>query len=386
MKTARFLRLRTGATRDLKSDIHAAATDEGDASIGQYGSVSALGLRIFSSRLSPDGKANTLPMKTVFFTTLIAATAIADHGPGTSGSGFNTQTAETLKAREWDASFNFDWTEFDSPSPSALIGKEHFDLIDRSFLSTFSVSFGATENLQLGLAFGYYAAEGTRRIAHHEEEAEAGHHEHAEEHHEETAPSLASFEPDGWTDLWLTGKYRVHRGPAGSFALLGGVKFPVGETRVLDSDGERLEPASTPGSGAWDGMAGAAYTFALTPSLALDASAQYTLRGEKRGYRLGNRLDAGVALGWRIFGEAKSFPQVSLQAEANVRAIGKSDTEEGRDGNTGGTVLFLSPGARVRFTEHAAWSVGVQLPVVQDLNGDQVETAFRVTSGFSFTF
>jgi hypothetical protein len=328
-------------------------------------------------------------MKNFILTTLItaatASVAIADHGPGTSGSGAFTESAETLKPWQWSATVRFDWTEFKSVSDSELAGKDAFELIDRAFLTTLNLGVGITENFQLGLVFGYYAADGTREIEHEEAEA-GGHEEAAEAEHGASKPEFSTYDPDGWTDLWLNAKYRLYRGPAGQFALYGGVKLPVGDDRVINSAGERVEPAATPGTGAWDGMFGAAYTVSLMPNLALDASAQYTLRGEAHDYRLGNRFDAGVALGWRIIGGAQSFPQVSLQAEANVRAVAKSDADEGRDPNTGGTVLFLSPGVRVRFNERAAWTVGVQLPVVQDLNGDQVETDFRVTSSLNITF
>jgi hypothetical protein len=327
-------------------------------------------------------------MKTLILTTLIvaasAAIAFADHGPGTSGSGAFTESAETLKPWQWSATVRFDWTEFKSPSARELADADSFELIDRAFLTTLNLGVGITENFQLGLVFGYYAADGTREKEH--EEAEAGKEEEAEPGHAASKPEFSTYDPDGWTDLWLNAKYRLYRGPAGQFALYGGVKFPVGDDRVINSAGERIEPAATPGTGAWDGMFGAAYTVSLMPRIALDASAQYTLRGEAHDYRLGNRLDAGVALGWRIIGEAKSFPQVSLQAEANVRSVEKSDTAEGRDPDTGGTVLFLSPGVRVRFNEHAAWTVDVQLPVAQDLNGHQVETDFRVTSSVNITF
>lgn len=325
-------------------------------------------------------------MTKLFLTTLLtvsaATLALADHGPGTSGSGVNTESAETLKRHQWSATLKSDWTEFDAPSDHSLAGKDHFDLIDRAFLTTLSVGVGITENFQLSLAFGYYAAEGTRELEHGYAEdggAEEG------EHHDEK-PQFATFDPDGWTDLWLTGKYRVYRGPLGQVALFGGVKFPVGEDRVINSAGERVEPAATAGSGAWDGLIGAAYTQALTPSVAVDASAQYIVRGEKHDYRLGNRFDAGVALGWRIVGRAQSFPQVSLQAEATVRSVAQSKSLGERDPNTGGTVLFLSPGVRVRFCENAAWSVGLQFPVVQELNGDQVETDFRLTSSVNISF
>jgi len=320
-------------------------------------------------------------MKKLTLTTLITAataiTAFADHGPGTSGSGAFTESAETLKPWQWSATVRFDWTEFKSVSDSELAGKDAFELIDRAFLTTLNLGVGISENFQLGLVFGYYAADGTREIEH-EETAEVS--------HGTSKPEFSTYDPDGWTDLWLNAKYRLYRGPMGQFALYGGVKLPVGDDRVINSAGERVEPAATPGTGAWDGMFGAAYTVSLMPNLALDASAQYTVRGEAHDYRLGNRFDAGAALGWRVIGEAKSFPQVSLQAEANVRSIEKSEASDARDPNTGGTVLFLSPGVRVRFSEHAAWTVGVQLPVVQDLNGDQVETDFRVTSSINITF
>ena len=339
-------------------------------------------------------------MTKLFLTTLLTASAVtmalADHGPGTSGSGVNTESAEILKPRQWSATLNFDWTEFDVPAESTLLGKDHFDLIDRSFLTTLSVGVGITENFQLSLAFGYYAAEGTREIAHGHGEGAAP--EHAEEagaeegeHHEEETPTAEkpefdTFDADGWTDLWLKAKYRLYRGPLGQVALFGGVKFPIGDDRVFNSAGERVEPASTPGSGAWDGLIGAAYTQSLTPSVAVDASAQYIVRGEKHDYRLGNRFDAGVALGWRFIGSAQSFPQVSLQAEATVRSVTESKSLGERDPNTGGTVLFLSPGVRVRLCENAAWSVGMQFPVVQELNGDQVETDFRLTSSVNISF
>jgi hypothetical protein len=342
-------------------------------------------------------------------TTILAACATtvswADHGPGTSGSGVNTETAETLPALRWSATLRNDWAEFDNPGDEAAVGKDHFDFIDRSFLTTLSIGFGITNNFQVSLAFGYYAAEGTRQLTHshgdeehdHAEESETADHEHppgtpahehepVEEHTTAEAPEIESFDPDGWTDLWLTAKYRLYRGPLGQFALFGGLKFPVGDDDVTTSAGNRVEPASTPGSGAWDGMFGGAYTQALGPNLALDASAQYIVRGEAHDYRLGNRFDAGVALGWRFWGSAQSFPQASLQAEATVRSVQKSKVSEVREENTGGTVLFLSPGLRVRFTEHAALSVGVHLPVVQDLNGDQVETDFRVTSSLTISF
>lgn len=375
-----------------------------------------------------------IPFAALTLATVTVLPCLADHGPGTSGSGFTTQTAETLKKKQWSVAAHFDWTEFDSVDSSRLVGLEHFDLLDRSFLTTFGLSYGVTNNFEVGISFGYYTAEGAREIPHdhdgghsHDEHAEAEgteEHEHAEatethaghekrprrvrhaghghevtetaedahdeaEEAEETEAGdseLASFDPDGWTDVWFNAKYRVYEGPAGKLSIYGGIKFPVGLSRVYDSAGHRVEPASTPGTGAWDEMVGLAYTFIATPTLSFDASAQYTFRGEKFDYRLGNRFDAGLSAGWRVYGTQGNYPQVNLQGEISVRHLEKSEEHGADSEDTGGTALFLSPGLRVAFSPHTSWSAGVQLPVVQDLNGNQVETSFRVVTGLSVSF
>lgn len=343
---------------------------------------------------------------TTIITLAVASVLHADHGPGTSGSGFATQTAETLARGKAAATLSHDWTEFGGLNSQLTPDTEHLDLIDRSNLTTFSISLGVIENLQIGLNIGYYSARGTRRLPHSHGEAEsrhdeAEHHEHPAEphhHHEDSGhhdeedghagekTKFSEFDADGWTDIWVTAKYRLYRGPAGQFAVIGGVKLPTGETRFFDSAGERVEAASTPGSGAWDGMIGGSYTLQLRPELALDASAQYTFRGEKSGYRLGNRFDAGVAAGWRVMGDDSSRTQLHLLGEISVRHIERSESQGRSEAGTGGTAVFLSPGVRLRVGANASWTVGAQLPIHQDLNEVQVETSHRFSTSFNFAF
>src|SRR5215204_7809729 len=105
----------------------------------------------------------------LLLSTIILATAVisrADHGPGTSGSGAFTESAETLKQGQWSLSGRFDWTEFDNPDDASLVDKGNFHLLDRAFLTTFGITYGVTENFQIGLGFGYYAAEGAREVFH----------------------------------------------------------------------------------------------------------------------------------------------------------------------------------------------------------------------------
>ena len=358
-------------------------------------------------------------MKTIALrtATLVAALALplaarADHGPGTSGGGGTTQSAETLKPRHWAADLRLDFADFENVSDRNILGRAeksggHFDALDQSYLSSVALTYGVLENFHLGLSIGYYHADGAREGGGHHDEAEAGHahaepahaehggeaHEHAEaeggEHAhgaEEEEAEIERFNPDGLTDLWLTGKYRFYRGPAGQGAVFGGVKFPTGRHDVRTNTGDPVEPSATAGSGSWDGMLGLAYSTFLTRRFTFDVSAQYTLRTEHDDFKIGDRFDAGMAVAYRFSDDLERFPQFSVFAETNVRHLQKSEESGERDPNTGGTALFIGGGLRARFSPHAALTISPSFPVLQDLNGEQLETTFRLVTALSFSF
>ena len=316
-----------------------------------------------------------IPLVSAGLALLAVSSVKADHGPGTSGGGASTQSGETLKSGKFAVEFREDYTEFEHLSPGQIDTKAtqagDIDLLERSFIETFSLSYGVVENVQVGLAIGYYHAVKARAA---EFDPATG------------VTDISTSDPDGLTDLWLSGKYRFYRGPLGSFALFGGVKFPTGRSRVQDSTGAFLEPSATAGSGAYDGMMGAAYSRFLTARLTADASFQYTVRGEAQDFRLGDRIDAGVAVAYRLTEDIQKFPQASLFAEANVRHLFKSEDAGVRDSNTGGTVLFLTPGFRVGFSRHVGFTLSVPLPALQSLNGEQLKTAFKVSAALTVSF
>lgn len=305
----------------------------------------------------------------------ITNVARADHGPGTSGGGASTQSGETLKPGRFSLEMRTDYTEFEHLSSAQVAAKAakagEFDLLDRSFVSTIGISYGVVENLQVSLTLGYYTAV----------------HARSAEHDFDTGDTeVHTFDPDGLTDLWLTGKYRFYRGPQGSVAVVGGVKFPTGRDDVENSAGESVEPSATAGSGAYDGMLGLAWSRFLTSRLSFDVSGQYTRRGEAHDFRLGDRIDGGVALAYRLTGDVQKFPQVSAFAEANVRQLFKSEDDGERDPDTGGTTLFLTPGVRVGLGKNLSFTVSSPLPVWQDLNGTQLKTNYKVNGALTLTF
>ncbi len=337
-------------------------------------------------------------MKNLILATLITAagitSALADHGPGTSGGGASTLSGETLKPGKLSLDTRWDFTEFEHLSSEEIARKAEragsIDLLNRSSVYGLSIAYGVAENFQLGLSIGYYNAVGSREAevepAEPGEPGETGGAEEVEGGETHHGPEYSHSNPDGLTDLLLTGKYRVYRGPIGQIALIGGVKIPTGRHDVRNNLGEQLEPSATAGSGSWDFVAGAAWSRYLTPQLTMDVSALYTIRTEHDDFRLGDRFDAGVALAYRFTEDIEHYPQFGVFVEANVRHLAKSEDAGANDPNTGGTALFVSPGVRVGFSKQATFTVAPQLPVVQDLNGEQLETDFRVLASFNLTF
>jgi hypothetical protein len=56
------------------------------------------------------------------------------------------------------------------------------------------------------------------------------------------------------------------------------------------------------------------------------------------------------------------------------------------DGNSGGNVLFLSPGVRLTVSERVALALSFGIPIATALNGAQVEPDYRIVSGVSVSF
>ena len=304
----------------------------------------------------------------------LSSTAWANHGPGTSGGGSATASGETLKTGTWDASFRLDYTGFEHISrdeaEQRAIESGGFDAISRSVIASTSLTYGVTDDLQVGALWGYYWGDNfIDATSNGMGGAESG-----------------TVDPDGLTDLWLSSKWRIMKGAPGNLSLIGGVKFPVGKDNIHLSNGELLEPSSQPGSGAFDFQLGAAYSRFLTSNLTIDASAIYTLRTEHDGFKVGDRLDFGAALAYRLTEDIKQFPNVSVFGEVLGVVLQKDDDHGDLNPNSGGTTVYLSPGVRVRFNPKVALTLASAFPVLQDLKGDQIKTEYKVAATLSFSF
>ena len=147
-----------------------------------------------------------------------------------------------------------------------------------------------------------------------------------------------------------------------------------------------LSPTDAPGTGRFGLPVGLAYSRFLTSRVTIDASVAYTVRFEKDDFKVGNRLDAGVALAYRLTESIQDFPNYSVFVELNDVYLAKDRDHGDLDPNSGSNTLYVTPGFRVRLDPHSALTIAPSFPVYQDVNGDQGKVEFKAALIYSLSF
>jgi len=296
-----------------------------------------------------------------------------NHGPGTSGGGTATMSGETLRRGRWSLALDSLWTEYESVSvaeaEARAAGAGEFDALGSSWVNQIALAYGLTDDLELGLEVGYYSGSDFIDA---EDDGLGG-------------VESATADPSGLMDTWVTAKWRVLRGASGHLALIGGVKLPTGKDDETLSSGEELEPSSQPGSGAVDYQAGLAYSRYLTERITLDASGVYTLRTEEDDFQVGDRADLGLALAYRLTPEVQAPHTWSLFGELNGIWLDQDEEDGLANENSGGETVYLTVGLRDRIHERFSVSLAPAVPILQDLDGEQVESDWRVGLTLTWT-
>jgi hypothetical protein len=175
----------------------------------------------------------------------------------------------------------------------------------------------------------------------------------------------------GLSDPELLAHYRLFSPKGGSWLSLSlGLRLGWGQNDV-QRNGERAEEHLQPGTGA------AGVSPGLSFSRVVGAAHSASIFGSVLG-RFNGRNDAGYHYGdvflTNLGYERRLGDRFNGVLEANFRWAAKDEPAVGEeDVNTGGSVLYLTPTVLVRIERTLFFRVGVQIPVVKDLYGDQDE-------------
>jgi outer membrane putative beta-barrel porin/alpha-amylase len=297
---------------------------------------------------------------------LLASAARAGNGPETAPVPLPVFRSVPLKKNAYRLDFDAAYTRYDETSladaQQSALDHGSFESFDHTLLNTVTLDYGCEDDITVGASIGYFFGSDLVRT----------------EREEPASVAVSEADPDGLTDLWLTGSWNFD--PLRGFTALGGVELPVGEHGQTGSDGTHVSPASQPSDNAFGVRFGLAWSSPTADELSVAASALYTLRTEHDGESIGDRADYGVALTWH------ASPRVDCIAEISGATLWKDDELAGLDDNTGGNVIFATPQVRYRIADNVALWVAPAIPLFQDLNGDQADVRLRVGAGLSVSF
>ena len=266
-----------------------------------------------------------------------------------------------------------------------------------------SIAYGVTSDLTVGVRLPYLANSAIR----------------------ETDTAGGSFTPRGgvygFGDTTVTATYRFLQQGIAGFEAAGivGFKAPTGRSDAQDKFGVPFETEHQPSSGSWDGVFGLNVSKQVD-AVGLSASVLYGLAGDgDQNTNLGDHFSYGVAVSYRLVagssghGEhmhlgadrpagimhhgghdhaedqtaGNSFGPMTIDLTLGLNADWHDQQEINnmRDGNTGGTVVYLSPGVRVS-TERTTASLTLGIPIATHLDGYQSEPDWRLASSFGVKF
>lgn len=165
-----------------------------------------------------------------------------------------------------------------------------------------------------------------------------------------------------------------------------GIKAPTGEDDEKDSLGRLPQPVQ-PGTGSWDPSVGLVIT-SQTLMRQVDASLSYTFNTEANDFRFGDVARFDLSYQHRLWpyelsGGVPAFVYGVL--ESNLIRQDKNEVDGTNDRDSGGTTWYLTPGIQY-VTKRIVLEGAVQIPVVQDLNGDALKNDFVGILSFRANF
>ena len=189
----------------------------------------------------------------------------------------------------------------------------------------------------------------------------------------------------GFGDVRLIGKFAPWVTTRHLAVLGAGVKFPTGEYKLLDHEGEINEPTIQPGTGAWDGLLSAHYSYQIRPH-AWDAflATSYQLAGENsKAYRFGDTFifNGGMNASFTVNEKTATG---SLQV--NLRHAPRDEFKGEAVPSTGGTWVYLTPGIRLASSSNTSFYTHVQVPIYQRVNEVNLVPRYGLILGVSHAF
>lgn len=192
-------------------------------------------------------------------------------------------------------------------------------------------------------------------------------------------------------DVSIIGKHRFFthnfKGGTSRISAILGLELPTGDDDARDSLG-LLPKGIQLGSGSVDFIAGGTYTL-QTLDHQFDMDLRYIFNNEANGFEFGDVFKYNLAYQKRIW--PSILPDKGIYSQWNavleLNGIFESKSELGGNdvANSGGNTVFLSPGIQF-VSKRSVYELSFLYPVIQNLNGSQIETDYSVALSYRYLF
>lgn len=192
---------------------------------------------------------------------------------------------------------------------------------------------------------------------------------------------------NGLGDLRLIGKYALWISTKHLLVGGWGVKIPTGEHKLLNSHGKINEPTLMPGTGSWDGLFSAYYSYqVLLHKLDTFLSGSYQVTSENDlDYQFGNTflLNGGVSY---LFAELNGGKTLTTSLQVNARIVPHDEFKGQEVPSTGGRWVYVTPGVKVQASSSTAIYAHIQVPIYQFVNEVNLVPRYGLIFGVSHAF
>jgi hypothetical protein len=169
-------------------------------------------------------------------------------------------------------------------------------------------------------------------------------------------------------------------------SLVGGVKLPTGRTDGRDSQGGLLDAHVQLGTGSTDLLMGAS-GFAAIGQTAFIVNLLGGFAGKgSNGHQFGNSLNYDATVRYGILPEDYDSPQLFATMSVNGELRGYERQDGAIDENSGGNVVYVSPGFQLFITPALTFELSYQYAIIHTLYGQQLGEDYRLMSGLQFLF
>ena len=170
--------------------------------------------------------------------------------------------------------------------------------------------------------------------------------------------------------------------------IRGRLTVPLGETEAKLPGGEVAPRPLQVGNGSWDFEPTAVFTW-TQGRWGVHANTGWRFNTADGGFEAGDVLGYDAAVGLRLLPrvyQSLTDPTLGAYLELNGRVAGEVEVAGTENPDSGGHLLFLSPDLQWIPTPWLLFEGSVQVPVVQGLNGVQLEHEIRFQLGSRVRF